>query len=109
MRLIWMKSDYVIPPDSGGKIRTYNLLRELHRMCDVTYLSFKGQDTPNDEPEIRSCVSNVGTVYQQEEKKEGLGFYARVLRSMASPLPYILQKYRSPMIVDHQRRCLQAI
>ncbi len=108
MRLIWMKSDYVIPADSGGKIRTYNLLRELHRICDVTYVSFKGTDTPNDEPEIRSCASHVVTVYQQEEKKNGLGFHARVLRSMASPLPYVVQKYRSPKIVDQQRRCFQA-
>ena len=52
MRLLWMKSDYVVPPDTGGKIRTYNLLRELklNKLCEVTYLSFKNEDIPNDEP-----------------------------------------------------------
>ena len=108
MRLLWMKSDYVIPPDTGGKIRTYNLLRELHRICDVTYLSFKASAAPNNEPAIRSCASKVVTVYQPEEKKEGPSFYARVLRGLASPLPYILQKYRSQQIVNYQRQFLES-
>jgi len=103
MRLLWMKSDYVIPPDTGGKIRTYNLLRELHRLCDVTYLSFKTSKSPNREPEIETCARKVVTVYKPEEKKEGFGFYGRVLCRMASRLPYVIQKYHSPMIVAYQR------
>jgi glycosyltransferase involved in cell wall biosynthesis len=103
MRLLWMKSDYVIPPDTGGKIRTYNLLRELHRICDVTYLSFKARKTPNVESEIESCASKVVTVFQEEERKAGAKFYARVVRRMASSLPYILQKYRSHSMLEHQR------
>ena len=108
MRVLWMKSDYVIPPDTGGKIRTYNLMRELNSLCDVTYLAFKNEDTPNNEPEIANCASQVLTVYQPEEKKEGIGFYGRVLRGMASQLPYIIQKYRSPKIVRHQQDIVRA-
>ena len=108
MRLLWMKSDYVVPPDTGGKIRTYNLLRELNKLCEVTYLSFKNEDIPNDEPEIKPCATEVVTVFKPEEKKEGAGFYGRVLRGMASQLPYTLQKYRSRTIVDHQRNFVRA-
>lgn len=108
MRLLWMKSDYVVPPDTGGKIRTFNLMRELNSLCEVTYLSFKDRDTLNDEPEMGGCATDVVTVYQPEEKKEGLGFYGRVLRGMASQLPYIVQKYRSPKIVNHQRDFVRA-
>lgn len=103
MRLLWMKSDYVIPPDTGGKIRTYNLLRELYRLCDVTYLSFKSEPTPNTEPAISTCAHRVMTVHKQEEKKSGPRFYLRVIRGMTSKLPYIIQKYRSTRIVQHQR------
>ena len=108
MRLLWMKSDYVIPPDTGGKIRTFNLLRELNSLCDVTYLSFKNEDKPNNEPEIDDCASEVVTVYKPEEDKSGAGFYLRVLRGMASQLPYIIQKYRSERIIRHQRDFVQS-
>ena len=104
MRILWMKSDYVIPPDTGGTIRTYNLMRELHKLCDLTYLAFKGSDTPNTEPEISECASDVRTVFQPEEHKDGLGFYLRVLRGMASKLPYVIQKYRHNKIIEHQRK-----
>ena len=79
MRLVWMKSDYVIPPDTGGKIRTYNLMRELNTLCEVTYLAFKHSDTPNTEPEIADCATDVITEHRAEENKSGVGFYARVL------------------------------
>ena len=74
----------------------------------MTYLSFKNEDIPNDEPEIKPCATDVVTVFKPEEKKEGAGFYGRVLRGMASQLPYTLQKYRSRTIVDHQRNFVRA-
>jgi len=103
-----MKSDYVIPPDTGGKIRTFNLMRELNALCDVTYLAFKHEDTPNTEPEIEGCAAEIVTVHRPEEIKSGAGFYGRVLRGMASPLPYMVQKYRCKEIVNHQRNFVSA-
>lgn len=104
MRLVWMKSDYVLPPDTGGKIRTYNLMRELNSLCNLTYLAFKNNATPNDEPEISQCAAEVITEHKPEENKSGLEFYARVLSGMSSRLPYIVQKYRSKTIREHQRQ-----
>jgi len=95
MRLLWMKSDYVVPADTGGRIRTYNLLRELNQLCDVTYLSFKSERTPNTEPGIRQCAREVVTCYRPEESKSGLGFHARVLCGLPSRLPYAMQRLRS--------------
>ena len=103
MRLVWMKSDYVVPPDTGGKIRTYNLMRELNKLCHLTYLAFKHTTTPNDEREMQDCAANVITEHKLEEKKDGLGFYARVLLGTASRLPYIVQKYRSDRIRQHSQ------
>lgn len=103
MRLVWMKSDYVLPPDTGGKIRTYNLMRELNSLCDLTYLAFKNNRSANTEPEISETASHVITEYRQEENKSGAGFYARVMRGMPSSLPYIVQKYRCSKIRQHLR------
>ena len=69
MRLVWMKSDYVLPPDTGGKIRTYNLMRELNALCDLTYLAFKHTKAPDTEPEIAECASSVITEHREEEHR----------------------------------------
>ncbi len=95
MRLMWLKSDYIIPPDTGGKIRTYNLMRGLRSLCELSYVALRNTpDAPQDD-EITKCAQHVSTYYQPEEIKSGAGFYLRVLAGMISSLPYIVRKYIS--------------
>ena len=39
MRILWLKTELLHPVDKGGKIRTYNMLKELKRDHHVTYLT----------------------------------------------------------------------
>ena len=39
MRLLWLKTNLLHPVDTGGKIRTYFMLRELKQRHHVTYLA----------------------------------------------------------------------
>jgi sugar transferase (PEP-CTERM/EpsH1 system associated) len=40
MKILWVKAGGLVPPDTGGKIRSYNILRELARQHSVTFFSF---------------------------------------------------------------------
>ena len=42
MRILWVKAGKVLPVDTGGKIRSYNILRQLVRNHEVTFLSYYG-------------------------------------------------------------------
>ena len=42
MRILWVKAGQLLPVDTGGKIRTYNILKELARQHEVTLLSYYG-------------------------------------------------------------------
>jgi len=42
MRILWVKPGKLLPLDSGGKLRTYNILRQLAATHDLTYLSYYG-------------------------------------------------------------------
>lgn len=42
MRILWVKAGKLLPVDTGGKIRSYNLLKELARQHEVTLLSYYG-------------------------------------------------------------------
>ena len=42
MKILWVKAGGLVPPDTGGKIRSYNILRELARRHSVTFFSFYG-------------------------------------------------------------------
>lgn len=94
MRVLWIKSDFPVPADTGGKIRTLNLLKSLSTLCNVTFLSYIPVD--HDErhvSEMAACGIECVAVVRNEEKKEGLRFYRRVLSNLLSPLPYVVRKY----------------
>jgi polysaccharide biosynthesis protein PslH len=42
MKILWVKPGKLLPLDTGGKLRTYNILRHLSAEHEVTYLSYYG-------------------------------------------------------------------
>ena len=42
MKILWVKAGKLLPVDTGGKIRSFNLLRELNARDEVTLLSYYG-------------------------------------------------------------------
>jgi glycosyltransferase involved in cell wall biosynthesis len=42
LRILWVKAGKLLPVDTGGKIRSYNILRQLARDHHVTLLSYYG-------------------------------------------------------------------
>ena len=42
MKILWVKAGKLLPLDTGGKLRTYNILRQLSVAHQVTYLSYYG-------------------------------------------------------------------
>ena len=42
LRILWVKAGKLLPVDTGGKIRSYNILRQLARDHQVTLLSYYG-------------------------------------------------------------------
>ena len=46
MRILWVKAGRILPVNTGGRIRSFNILRHLARQHDVTFLSY--YDGPRD-------------------------------------------------------------
>ena len=42
MRILWLKSDLLLPLDKGGKLRTWHLMRHLAQRHEITYLVVRG-------------------------------------------------------------------
>jgi len=78
------------PPDSGKRIRTWNLLRRLAKRHSLSYLCY-GDD---DDPAIATLESEGITVYtvRPRTKFEGWQLYLRLLANVLSPYPYSVAK-----------------
>ena len=96
MRILWLKTDLLLPLDKGGKLRTWHLMRHLALRHDITYLAFKEPDQPTENVEgMREVATRVETVTRAEPAKGTLRFYVDAAMHLVDPLPYAVGKYRS--------------
>ncbi len=104
MRILWLKSDLLLPLDKGGKLRTWHLMRHLAAHHEITYLSFAERDQMAPDgvraadhlvEGMRPVAARVEVVLRSDPAKGSLAFYADAARHVVDPLPYAVAKYRS--------------
>lgn len=98
MRILWVKAGKLLPVDSGGKIRSYNMLRHLAAQHELTLLSY--YDGGRDEAYERELAAALpGAVGMATGFPEGdLGTKLRYLRHVLSPAPGAVTKFTSPKV-----------
>ena len=96
MHILWIKTELLHPVDKGGKIRTYNMLKELKRQHRITYLTLDdGAASAADRESAFEYCDELVCVPHQPREKFTAGFYSELLFNLASPLPYAIKKYES--------------
>lgn len=96
MRILWLKTELLHPVDKGGKIRTYQMLKELKREHHITYLTLDDgtADREAREKSVEYCHELVCVPHDIREKFTA-GFYADLALNVISSLPYAIRKYQS--------------
>ena len=96
MKILWVKHGKLLPVNTGGKIRTYNILRHLASRHDVTLISsYSGKQAPEYESELRqhfpkSIVICTGAPEDSDGiVKQGVHYIARA----GSSVPYAVSKF----------------
>jgi len=95
MRILWLKSDLLLPLDKGGRLRTWHLMRHLAKRHDITYLSFAERGQEREIAGMREVARRVVTVPRSDPAKRSLLFYMDAARYLTNPLPYAVAKYQS--------------
>ncbi len=96
MRFLWLKTELLHPVDKGGKIRTYNMLRELKREHRVTYIALDDGSADGDaRAHATEYCHQLICVPHDTRPKFSPGFYGELASNLLSPLPYFMKKYKS--------------
>ena len=105
MKILWVKAGGLVPPDTGGKIRSYNIVRELARRHSVTFFSFYAAHDNDQHPGLKNIFDRVVCVPLRlpapKSPAELVDYGTRVFSSQ----PYNITKYCRPEV----RRELQAL
>jgi len=96
MRILWLKTEVLHPVDKGGKIRTYNMLKELKREHEVTYLTLDdGTASAEDKKNASEYCHELVCIRHARREKFTPGFYYELLLNLVSQNAYAIKKYES--------------
>jgi len=104
MRILWLKTELLHPVDKGGKIRTYQMLKQLKQQHHITYLCFdETESTEADWQQAKEYCHELIRVPHQTYAKFSPGFYADLALNFITSLPYFIKKYESRVMQQKLR------
>jgi sugar transferase (PEP-CTERM/EpsH1 system associated) len=96
VHIVWLKTELLHPVDKGGKIRSYNMLKELKRSCQITYLTLDdGTAEPGAREQASEYCHELVSIPHRLRQKFTAGFYLELALNLTSKLPYAIKKYES--------------
>src|SRR6266498_2209466 len=104
MRILWVKAGKLLPVDTGGKIRSFNILRKLARNNAVIVLSYYGggQDTAYE----ASLQKELPGAYCINTGAPDGGTFTQALdylRRLPNAAPYAVSKFTDREVVETLR------
>jgi glycosyltransferase involved in cell wall biosynthesis len=108
MRVLVVDEEVPWPLDNGKKIRTFNLLRRLSSAHEITYLCrfHEGSEQTTEGEASRALGCRVRRIEDPIRRKSGVKFYAALIRSISSRLPYVVTSHASRKMALEVRRLL---
>ena len=101
MKLLWVKAGGLLPPDTGGKIRSFHMLKHLARRHEITLFTFYPAHADDQHPAGAEFFSQVIAIPLPLPPRRSPGEYARYARMLAAGRPFTIDKYFYPEV--HRR------
>jgi polysaccharide biosynthesis protein PslH len=93
MKILWVKAGGLVPPDTGGKIRSYNILRELAHQHSVTFFSFYAAHAGDIHSELDKLFEQVVCAPLNLPAAKSFGEMLDYATSFLSSAPYGIAKF----------------
>jgi polysaccharide biosynthesis protein PslH len=98
MKIFWIKQGPLFPLDSGGKIRTWNILKLLAARNELTVLTFFPSYLPASCEIPERHLKRFISMPIEMPKKYSLRYRLDYLRKLCSPVPYVVRQYGIPAV-----------
>ena len=107
MKILWVKAGGLVPPDTGGKIRSYNILRQLARQHSITFFSFYAAHNPDVHAELKHMFDRVVTMPLRIPAPKSFAEMCDYAIRLFSSEPYGITKYCRPEVRRGLRTLLE--
>src|SRR5579863_6659600 len=98
MKILWVKVGGMVPLDTGGKIRSYQIAKQLAAKNEVSLFAFYAAHENDIHRELESVFKKVVLCPLQLPESTGLGDKLRYLAHTFSSEPYTMSKFCQPQV-----------
>jgi sugar transferase (PEP-CTERM/EpsH1 system associated) len=98
LRVLWVKSGGLVPLDTGGKIRSFNLFKELARRCELDLFTFYAKHDGDAHAELKQYCHGVHCVPLEIPEKNSASDLLHYAINLPSLQPYSMAKYCRPEV-----------
>ena len=107
MKILWVKAGGLVPPDTGGKIRSYNILRQLAQDHTVTGFLFHAGRENRAHEQLNTILRRVVQVTLDLPSPKSFREAIEYLVSLLSSEPYNMTKYCKRVVRERLVALLQ--
>ena len=100
MKILWVKAGGLVPLDTGGKIRSYHILKELSRQHDVTLFTFYAAHPHDCHDELRRVLSRLVCYPLAIPAPGSAGDLVNYACHVFSSYPYSIAKFCGPGVAE---------
>ncbi len=95
MKILWVKADFLHPTTRGGRIRTLEMLRRLHRNHEIHYVAYEEEGHPEGPGTAREYSTCAYPVHHSIPRHSTPAFFAQAAAGLFWRLPVAVQRYAS--------------
>jgi sugar transferase (PEP-CTERM/EpsH1 system associated) len=107
LRVLWVKSGGLLPLDTGGKIRSFQLAKQLAKKHQVTLFTFYPEDPADRHAELEQTFSRVIRIPMRLAKRASFIDCVNYARNLFSGRPHAMTKYCRPEVASKLREHLR--
>lgn len=105
MKILFISENFPYPLDSGGRIRTYHIMKGLSRQHEITLVTtLETEDKRAYLPELTKVCRAINTIKAPRETPFQLG--TELLKSLISPAPIVVERHYLPDVAAEIQRLL---
>lgn len=105
MNILFISENFPYPLDSGGRIRTFHIMKGLSRQHKLTLVTtIEHEDTRKYLPELAKICQDIKVITTSQETSFALG--KKVLNSLFSSTPIVVKRHYLPQVAAEIQRLL---
>lgn len=107
LKILWVKVGGLVPLDTGGKIRSYHILREMSRRHNVTFFTSYADHRDDIHGELDRVFARVIRYPLRVPESRSIGHLAHYARGFFSRQPHQFLRYQNSQVTLGLRRLIE--